>query len=174
MKQKILICAITLVIAGLLTTSTTSMGKTLIPSTTEMGTVLDDARSVLLSNQPPVAENDNIYIVANSTNNPIYVLSNDYDPEGDPLTIVSVTQPSLGISLGVVSIEGDHVLFTPPLSWIGGSWIGYGVIMFTYTITDGLSIPSHFVTATVYVTVVGYGPYLHYPGGPGGPYLHLL
>ncbi|MCX6666352.1 MAG: Ig-like domain-containing protein [Euryarchaeota archaeon] len=134
--------AITIVIAGLLITSTTSMGAGI---------------SAIRSNQPPVAVDDHPQRVCPyCSNTKIYVLLNDYDPEGDTITIVSVTQPSHG----VVSIEGNHVLYTPTTGYVGTD-------SFTYTINDGFPIPTHFVTATVYLTV---GPTIdhchdpsHYP-----------
>ena len=55
------------------------------------------------------------------------VLANDSDPDGDPLTIISVTQPVGGN--GTVRISGSQVIFTPKNPFLIDS--------FTYTISDG-------------------------------------
>lgn len=67
------------------------------------------------------------------------VLSNDSDPNGDTLSIESVTQGSLG----TVSINGGMVRYTP----VDGNM---GLDNFTYTINDGNGETD---TATVYVTI---------------------
>lgn len=64
------------------------------------------------------------------------MLSNDVDPDGDPLKIISLTQP-VGNN-GSVSIVGSDVLFTPKNTFARDS--------FTYTISDGKGGQS---TATV-------------------------
>ncbi len=85
-------------------------------------------------NDPPVAVADSLFanesIVAVSTD--LDVLANDSDPNGDPITIVSVTQPANGT---VTIINGGTMLryvpratprfFSPPPE------------TFTYTISDG-------------------------------------
>ncbi|MCX6666357.1 MAG: Ig-like domain-containing protein [Euryarchaeota archaeon] len=144
-KMYMYIGAITIVIAGLLITSTTCMGGNISTS--------GDIRS----NQPPVAVNDHQFVWPGSVNNKIYVLLNDYDPEGDTITIVSVTQPSHGVA----SIVGNYVVYTPAVASPTGTWAGHGFDSFTYTINDGFPMPSHFVTATVYLTVGS--PLVHNP-----------
>ncbi|MCX6666356.1 MAG: Ig-like domain-containing protein [Euryarchaeota archaeon] len=134
-KMYMYIGAITIVIAGLLITSTTCMGK-------------QNTTPNVFSNQPPVAVDDSQIVYKNSVNNIIYVLANDLDPEGDPLTITSVTQPSHG----VVTIEGDHILYTPTTGY--PSYLLFSAPdSFTYTINDGFPMPSHFVTATVQISI---------------------
>ncbi|BCY15228.1 Ig-like domain-containing protein [Actinoplanes sp. L3-i22] len=54
------------------------------------------------------------------------VLANDYDPNGDPLTVTAVTDPSHG----TVTITGNAIVFTPLLSFVGTA-------TFTYTVSDG-------------------------------------
>jgi hypothetical protein len=108
-------------------------------------------------NRTPVAQNDSYSVASGSTtvlavlgndSDPdtgdvltvasvgVAVLANDSDADGDPLTIVSVTQPVGGN--GTVRIEGPAIVFTPKNSFLIDS--------FTYTISDGKGGTS---TATV-------------------------
>ena len=77
---------------------------------------------------------------------PIFVLTNDVDPEGDLLEITAVTQPADGTV--VINDEADPevedtVTYTPALNF-------FGTTTFTYTVDDG---NGHTATATVTVTV---------------------
>lgn len=99
--------------------------------------------SVIISpapNQPPIAVADNGAI--NQT--VIAVLANDSDPDGDPLTIIGVTQPvsSTGGPAGSVQVTGSTVTWTPPAGFLDAA-------TFTYTISDGRG-----GTATAIVNVV--------------------
>ncbi len=89
-------------------------------------------------NRPPVAVND----TAATTGGPVTidVLANDSDPDGDPLTVQSVTTPTLGTA----AIVNNQVVYTPPASGAGGT------ATFNYTISDGRGGTA---TATVTVTV---------------------
>jgi Bacterial Ig domain/Gametolysin peptidase M11 len=95
--------------------------------------------SVTLSNQAPIAVNDSATTVEN-TSVTIPVLANDSDPDGDPLTVVSVTQ---GAS-GTVSRNSDGTVSYLPTRHFKGT------DSFHYQITDGTDT----ATATVTVTVV--------------------
>ena len=90
-------------------------------------------------NHPPQAVPDN---ATTSFGQPvtIAVLSNDTDPDGNTLSILSVTQPNNG---GSVSIDGTRLVFTPSPGFSG-------IARFTYTIDDGRGGAS---TATVTVIV---------------------
>lgn len=90
-------------------------------------------------NQPPVARDDAAVTDENAPVG-ITILGNDTDPDGDPLTITSVTQGTNG---GTVAINGVTVTYTPPLNWSGADG-------FTYAISDGRGGTA---TATVTVTV---------------------
>ena len=69
----------------------------------------------------------------------VSVLANDFDPEGDPLTVISITQATHG----QVSINGDGtVRYVPDRRFKGGD-------SFSYVITDGVDT----ATATVTITV---------------------
>ncbi|MCD6541497.1 tandem-95 repeat protein, partial [Candidatus Bipolaricaulota bacterium] len=89
-------------------------------------------------NNPPVAVDDE---ASTETNTPvdIDVLDNDYDPDGDDLTIVSTTDPEHGS----VTNNGTDVTYTPDEDWCGTD-------TFEYTITDGYGGTD---TATVTVDV---------------------
>lgn len=90
------------------------------------------------TNSPPVATNDSASV---DEDQPVFisVLANDFDPDGDTVTVSSFTQPSNGSvsnNNGVLTYQGD--------SNFNGS------DSFTYTITDG---NGNFDTASVSVTV---------------------
>jgi hypothetical protein len=75
---------------------------------------------------PPVAVNDTA-TVPEGQSVVIPVLANDGDPDGDPLTIASVTQGAIG----AVTINADQTLtYTPNANACGAD-------SFTYTISDG-------------------------------------
>jgi len=88
-------------------------------------------------NRAPVAVNDS----ARTRNTAILipVLANDSDPDGDAISLVSVTAPNAGS----VSIQGSQVRFTPPKKWPAAG------VTFGYTISDGRG-----KTATAQVTVI--------------------
>ena len=78
------------------------------------------------NNRPPDAKDDS-YDAPSDVDTVLRVLSNDVDPDGDPLTIVDVVQPQHG----VVAIGADGTLIlTPDPDYIGPD-------RFSYTISDG-------------------------------------
>lgn len=89
--------------------------------------------------QPPDAVDDSITIAEDSGANVVNVLTNDTDPNSDPLTITAVTQGAHGS----VAIGASVVTYTPAANFFGSD-------SFTYTIDDGHSGTD---TATVSVTV---------------------
>ena len=88
-------------------------------------------------NRGPVAVDDAATTQA-GTSIVIPVLANDTDPDGDALTLVSITNPGFGVA----TVAGDSVIY----GWAGGD--GGGTDTFTYTVRD----PSG-LTATARVTV---------------------
>ncbi|RLJ37410.1 Ig-like domain-containing protein [Acidovorax sp. 106] len=78
------------------------------------------------NNHPPVAVADT-YWVSGLSPSILTVLGNDSDPDGDALSIVSVTQPAG--QTGSVQIIGTQILFTPKAPFPSDT--------FTYTISDG-------------------------------------
>jgi large repetitive protein len=92
-----------------------------------------------VTNPGPSATDD---VATTNEDTPVIVpvLTNDTDPDGDPLTVVSATAPN-----GTVVINGDGTItYTPKANFNGTDVI-------TYTISDGQGGTS---TATVTVTVV--------------------
>jgi hypothetical protein len=93
----------------------------------------------LSTNQPPVAQDD-VATTPFATPVVIDVLANDSDPDGDPLTVESVTTPANGTA----TINGDQTVTYTPNSGFSGT------DSFGYTISDG---QGHTASATVTVTV---------------------
>jgi large repetitive protein len=90
-----------------------------------------------VTNPPPVAVPDT---ATTNEDTPILlsVLPNDSDPDGDPLTIVAVTQ-----SVGLATIVGNQILYVPPANFTGR-------VSVAYQISDG---NGGFSTSFVRVTV---------------------
>src|SRR6266496_2201907 len=93
-------------------------------------------------NDPPVAVNDFTNTVEDVSVT-IQPLVNDSDPDGDPLTITSLS-PTNGTAL----ISGPNVVFTPATNFFGTATIGY-------TISDGNGGTA---SALITVTVTSGGP----------------
>ncbi|NJO98890.1 MAG: tandem-95 repeat protein [Pleurocapsa sp. CRU_1_2] len=92
-------------------------------------------------NEAPITTNDRV--TANSSNAKIIsiesLLSNDRDPEGNPLSLVSIGNATGG----TISLDGDSIIFTPnSTSNIGN---------FEYSVSDGVFTS----TATVAIDVGG-------------------
>ncbi|MEZ5461121.1 Ig-like domain-containing protein [Dokdonella sp.] len=93
------------------------------------------------SNQPPVAvDDDGGALKGYSTD--IDVLANDSDPDGDPLTVVSVDHTGPGIA--DITINPDNTIHYQSIHGFSG------IDTFTYTISDGRGGTA---TATVVVDV---------------------
>jgi hypothetical protein len=97
------------------------------------------------SNNTPIAVDDAASVATNASVN-IPVLSNDYDTDGDPLTVISVSSANKG----AVSLSENIVTYT------AGTKRGGDTL--TYEISDGISTS----TATISVSISGSG------GGGGG------
>lgn len=110
------------------------------PQTLIMNSDKTVTANYILQNQPPVAKDDYATVQENSTDNQIDVLANDTDPDGDTLTIISVTQPTFGIS----SYDSSYTYYTPDKGYDGPD-------AFTYKIDDGNGGTA---TATVFITVL--------------------
>jgi PKD repeat protein/sugar lactone lactonase YvrE len=94
--------------------------------------------AVAPSNRPPVAVDDTATI-DEDTPAGIAVLANDSDPDGDPLTITEITQPSHGTA----TINGVSVDYAPAQDYNGSD-------SFAYTVSDEAGETA---TATVSITV---------------------
>ncbi len=114
-------------------------------------------------NRSPVANDDHPVVLVNSANNTLDVLANDTDPDGDPLTIVSLTPPANGTA--VIIDNGKSIRYTPP-----HGVQGYPADGFHYQISDGKggtawgnilvdvyasALPAVSLAATAYTTNAG-------------------
>jgi Bacterial Ig domain len=104
--------------------------------------VIDDVEP----NRPPVVTADNDKVVAGQSVI-IEVTANDVDPDGDPLTVVSVTQPENDSGEAIV-FSRDQVQFSSS-SLVDGE--GQANARFAYTVSDG---NGHEVVGEVTVTVL--------------------
>ncbi len=93
----------------------------------------------IASNSAPIASDDSFSTLKN-TPITIPVLANDFDPEGDSLSLLSVDPPSHGSA----SIAGDSILYTPETDYLGQD-------SFKYKIADSAGLSSE---AAVVIAVV--------------------
>lgn len=77
-------------------------------------------------NGQPTLQDDSFNVDQDSVDNSLNVLSNDSDPDGDSLQIISVSTPANG----TVSIAGDQLVYTPNIDF-------NGMDNFIYTVDDG-------------------------------------
>ncbi|MEO8451735.1 MAG: Ig-like domain-containing protein, partial [Gemmatimonadota bacterium] len=98
------------------------------------------------SNRNPSALDD-VFTSSTASGLPVLVLANDSDPDGDPLSVVAVTQPARGTAS--VTSQGLMVSYTPHAGFVG-------VDQFTYSVSDGRGGTA---SATVRVTVIAAVPY---------------
>jgi uncharacterized delta-60 repeat protein len=100
-----------------------------VRSTDSGGLFFEKAFTIAVAdvNEMPVAVND---VATTSVNNSVIVdvLSNDTDPDGDPLTVTAASAPSKGTA--VITAGGTMVTYTPKKNYTGPD-------AFTYTIGDG-------------------------------------
>lgn len=103
-------------------TTTTTTTTTLPPPTTTTTT------TTTIPNTPPVAVNDNATGAISSTI-VVWVLDNDWDPDGDPLTVVPFETTD---AVGTAACDAFKCTFKRG----SGSWDG-SPVSFNYTIDDG-------------------------------------
>ena len=94
------------------------------------GTVLVVTISEAEPNRPPLVTADTATAVVGTTQ-VIDVLSNDSDPDGDPLVVIAVSQPDDGS--GQASIQGDNVQFAAAANVDDDE---SRIVRFTYTVSD--------------------------------------
>ena len=109
---------------------------------------------VTLGNRPPEAKNDSRTMSGTSGTITISVLGNDSDPDGDPLRVIGVGQPSCG---GTSIVGGTQVQY----STMGCTMVGQ-TVSFSYTISDGRGGED---SATVRVRLPDQHPTSPPPGG---------
>src|SRR5689334_15103129 len=90
-------------------------------------------------NGPPVANADVMYAYTSEGYQKLFVLDNDTDPDGDPLTITNVTFATYGSAVN----DFDSVDYKPMAGFLGSDG-------FNYTVSDG---QGHHVVGHVTVTV---------------------
>ncbi|PIW64253.1 MAG: hypothetical protein COW12_07060, partial [Candidatus Omnitrophica bacterium CG12_big_fil_rev_8_21_14_0_65_45_16] len=83
-------------------------------------------------NDPPETIADPISVKPDSTDNPLYVLKNDTDPDRDPRDVLSISEITVQPLHGTAVVAGDasDVLYTPNPGF-------KGLDMLTYTVADG-------------------------------------
>ncbi|HHY54526.1 MAG TPA: tandem-95 repeat protein, partial [Chloroflexi bacterium] len=89
-------------------------------------------------NRAPTATDDRFTVTEDSGASDLAVLTNDSDPDSDPLVIAAVTTPANGTT----TIAGDRVRYTPNADF-------HGADTFTYTVSDGGLSATARVTVTV-------------------------
>lgn len=99
------------------------------------------ASKVISLNRSPLAVDDTATLLIDSPATPINVLANDSDPDGDTLTIASVTQPTNGTV--VITGSGTGLTYQPDAGFSGAD-------TFTYEVSDGNGGSD---TATVTVSI---------------------
>ncbi len=83
--------------------------------------------TIRTSNHPPIARDDT-FVVGCRSSMVLDVLANDSDPDGDPLTIASITQPADAVI--TITSGGKTLTYTPgPACFLRNT--------FTYTVSDG-------------------------------------
>jgi hypothetical protein len=107
-------------------------------------------------NRPPNAVNDAASTPAGQTRT-LNVLANDTDPDGDPLSITSVSDPPHGTA---AAAGGGNVSYTPDVGFTGAD-------TFTYAISDGQGGTDN-ATVTITVTAVANQPPSAVINSPGG------
>jgi hypothetical protein len=117
-----------------------SIGQYFINGSVPIGTPNDAPIAV---DDNATASEDGIVVLA--------VLANDSDPEGDTLTIVSMTQPAHGFA----AINDTTITYTPAANYHGND-------AFAYTISDGLSTSS--ANVILVVNPVNDAPVAHNDG----------
>lgn len=104
------------------------------------GTASATVNVTVTSNEPPVAADDRA-IAHQGAEAAIPVLANDSDPDGDPLTVITVADPENGAA----TINGDLIVYSPDDEFTGTD-------SFAYSISDGAATDTATVTVTVQPT----------------------
>lgn len=104
--------------------------------------------TVTAVNDMPVAANDTVSVLLNSSNNPLLVLADngsgpDFDVDNDQLTISAIGTPNKGGSASI-NVTKDGLFYTPATNFAGTE-------SFAYTVTDGHGLSST-ATVTAHVT----------------------
>lgn len=145
---------------GELNITYTAVNKDGFPESSTLN--IDVIPTTTSTNNPPVANNDTYTVEQSPTGTTpavtVNILANDFDPDGDKLTVKSVTAggTTLTNSPQNISINGvvvgsayldvsGNIIFTPTPGFVG-------TVPFEYTATDGMYDDS----AIAYINVTGY------------------
>jgi len=79
----------------------------------------------------------------------INVLQNDYEPDGDTVTLLVTTPPSGGIATVIITVDGPRIEYTPGLNFNDDVSTIPGQDSFVYTADDGTATSSATVTMSV-------------------------
>jgi len=104
-------------------------------------TVLNGNSGVSVANSPPLAKNDYVSLHGLYSSAGVNVLSNDTDPDGDPLTVVSIKNSDGRFS--VFDAGGGYLNVT-----VGYSSTSSFTSGFTYTVSDGINSSTGTVTVS--------------------------
>ncbi|MFL6196010.1 MAG: IPTL-CTERM sorting domain-containing protein, partial [Thermoanaerobaculia bacterium] len=104
-----------------------------------------DVQLFAAGNLPPTANNDTATVAEDAAATPINVLANDTDPENDPFTIASVTQPANGTV--VITGGGTGLTYQPNANYCNTP-PGTTLDVFTYTLNPGGATASVSVNVT--------------------------
>ncbi len=138
-SDAVLVTSHSIVLSGLTPQTTYHYCVTSKHGSEHSATSADYSFTTLAPNLPPAA-NDDTAITDQGTAVTVAVLGNDSDPNGDALTVSSVTQGANG---SVVINLGQTVTYTPNAGF-------YGTDSFTYTASDGKAgMDTAMVTVTV-------------------------
>ncbi len=110
-----------------------------------------DIRVFAAFNRKPVGVSDNYIVTAGTALNILApgVLANDVDPDGDAITLASITNPANGIISGAVT--SGAFTYTPNSGFTGTD-------QFQYKLLDAESNLSDYVTVTLLVVATGSDP----------------
>ena len=109
-----------------------------------LGTSVTVTITISAVDDPPTANPDSLTVDQNSGATPINVLLNDFDVDGNTVSLVSVTQPSHG---SVAPAGGGVVTYSPVLNYVGAD-------SFTYVIGDGTGRTASAIVSVAVVDLV--------------------
>jgi VCBS repeat-containing protein len=107
--------------------------------------------TLLVQNRAVVAVNDTVSMNANASPVTLNVLGNDHDPDGDAMSVLSLSPTAHG---GLASIVSGQVVYDANHAFDNLFFGQTATDTFTYTVKDSLGALS---TATVTVTITGIG-----------------
>jgi PKD repeat protein len=116
-----------LTVVGYTKTSAASCTGTIAAGETKICTIINDDEGTPPGNRPPFAVDDTLFVPISAASAQVRVLTNDSDPDGDVLRILSWTNGAKG-DVSCTTLAGDCTYFPHP---------GFaGSDLFSYTIVD--------------------------------------